>query len=226
MADEPDMQYIRGVVKESLRFLPSSILGIVPHATTNDDTYNGYTLPAKTGVMINVWALNNDPKRYPNPRVFDPDRYKNDLLRAQESATQMDPYQRDHFTVSSTRASIVVDSLTLLQFGAGRRVCPGLNIAERSLFLGIAYMLWAFDFSHALDEQGNPIPVSTEAVTQGIVCRPKPFPLKLTERDPKKTAMVLKAWDNAKELLSRYPEGIKSTQYQKDWAEFTKNETF
>ncbi|KAL1999237.1 hypothetical protein VTN02DRAFT_4837 [Thermoascus thermophilus] len=207
MADEPDLQYIRGVVKESLRFLPSSILGIVPHATTNEDTYNGYTLPAKTGVMINVWALNNDPERYPNPRVFDPDRYKNDFLRAQESATLSDPYQRDHFT-----------------FGAGRRVCPGLNIAERSLFLGIAYMLWAFDFSHALDENGKPIPVSTEAVTQGIVCRPKPFPLRLTERDPRKTKMVLKAWDNAKELLSRYPEGIKSTQYQKDWAEFTKEE--
>jgi hypothetical protein len=36
--------------------------------------------------------------------------------------------------------------------------------------------------------------------------------------------MVLKAWDNAKGLLSRYPDGIKSTQYQKDWAEFTKAE--
>ncbi|KAL1885084.1 hypothetical protein Plec18167_001741 [Paecilomyces lecythidis] len=209
MADESNLQYIRGVVKESLRFLPSSILGIVPHATTNDDEYNGYKLPAKTGVMINVWALNNDPERYPNPRNFDPDRYKNDFLRAQESATLSDPYQRDHFT-----------------FGAGRRVCPGLNIAERSLFLGIAYMLSAFSFEHALDENGKPIPVSTEAVTQGIVCRPVPFQYKLVERDPAKTKMVLKAWDNAKGLLSRYPEGIKSIQYQKDWADFTKGEVF
>jgi cytochrome P450 len=105
MADEPQLQYIRGVVKESLRFLPSSILGIVPHATTDDDTYEGFKLPAKTGVMINVWALNNDPKRYPNPRVFDPDRYKDDFLRAQESATLGDPYQRDHFTVSTCTLS-------------------------------------------------------------------------------------------------------------------------
>lgn len=85
-------------------------------------------------------------------------------------------------------------------------------------------MLWTFNFSHALDETGKPIPVSTEAVTQGIVCRPVPFKYKLTERDPVKTKMVLKSWDNAKELLSRYPEGIKSTQYQKDWDDFTKNE--
>lgn len=207
MADESSLQYIRGVVKESLRFLPSSILGIVPHATTAEDTYRDFTFPAKTGMMINVWALNNNPERYPNPRVFDPDRYKDDFLRAQESATLNDPYQRDHYT-----------------FGAGRRVCPGLNIAERSLFLGIAYMLWAFSFEHAVDANGEKIPVSTEAVTQGIVCRPKPFPLKLVQRDEKRTAMVVKAWDNAKEMLEGYPEGVRSTQYASDWAKFTSEE--
>jgi len=204
-----DLQYIRGVVKESLRFLPSSILGIVPHATTNADTYRDYHFPAKTGMMINVWALNNDPERYPNPRNFDPDRYKNDFLRAQESATLNDPYQRDHFT-----------------FGAGRRVCPGLNIAERSLFLGIAYILWAFTLEHAVDDNGENIPVSPDAVTQGIVCRPRPFEYRLVERDPKRTAMVIKAWDNAKDLLARYPEGIRSTQYANDWKAFKESEKF
>ncbi|KIW96772.1 uncharacterized protein Z519_02163 [Cladophialophora bantiana CBS 173.52] len=209
MADEPALQYIRGVVKESLRFLPSSILGIVPHATTNADTYGEYTFPAKTGMMINVWALNNDPTRYPEPRKFDPDRYKDDFLRAQESATLNDPYKRDHFT-----------------FGAGRRVCPGLNIAERSLFLGIAYMLWTFTFEHDIDESGQKIPVNTDAVTQGIVCRPQPFKYRLIERDPQRTQRVLKAWDNAKDLLSRYSEGIRSTEYAKDWKEFIENEVF
>jgi hypothetical protein len=158
-------------------------------------------------MMINVWALNNDPERYPNPRNFDPTRYKDDLLRAQESASLNDPYKRDHFT-----------------FGAGRRVCPGLNIAERSLFLGIAYMLWAFSFEHAVDDKGNKIPVSTEAVTQGIVCRPMPFEYKLVERDPQRTAKVLKAWDSAKDLLSTYPEGIRSTQYVHDWKDYTAKE--
>jgi hypothetical protein len=160
-------------------------------------------------MMINVWTLNNDPERYPNPRNFDPDRYKDDILRAQESASQNDPYKRDHFT-----------------FGAGRRVCPGLNIAERSLFLGFAYILWAFSFEHETDENGNKIPVSTEAVTQGIVCRPVTFAYKLVEREPERTRRVLKAWTNAKDLLSHYPEGIRSTEYAKDWAGFTADETF
>lgn len=195
-------------MKESLRWLPSSILGIVPHATTADDVYDNYRFPANTTMLINVWALNNDPKRYPNPRKFDPDRYKDDKLTAAQSAAQQDPYKRDHYT-----------------FGAGRRVCQGLNIAERSLFLGYAYMLWAFNFEHALDENGNKIPVS-ENVTQGIVCRPVPFTLRMVERDPARTAKVLKAWDSAKELLSQYPDGIRSTQYAPDWKAWTEKEDF
>jgi len=119
------------------------------------------------------------------------------------------PYQRDHYT-----------------FGAGRRLCQGLNIAERSLFLGIAYMLWTFSIEHALDQYGNKIPVSTEAVTQGIVCRPAPFQLKLVERDSARTQMVMKAWDNAKDLLSQYPDGIRSTQYANDWFAFKATEKF
>jgi cytochrome P450 len=71
---DDDMPYIRMVVKETLRFLPSSILGIVPHAASTDDHYKGYFIPAGAGVMCNVWTLNNDAERYPNPREFDPER--------------------------------------------------------------------------------------------------------------------------------------------------------
>lgn len=71
---DDELPYIHMVVKETLRFLPSSILGIVPHATTNQDSYNGYHIPANIGVMLNVWTLNNDPHRYPEPREFRPER--------------------------------------------------------------------------------------------------------------------------------------------------------
>jgi hypothetical protein len=84
--------------------------------------------------------------------------------------------------------------------------------------------LWAFTFEHAVDEKGEKIPVSTEAVTQGIVCRPKPFSLKLVQRDENRIQKVLTAWENAKEMLKGYPEGNRSTQYAEDWARFTENE--
>jgi cytochrome P450 len=71
---DDDLPYIRMVVKESLRYLPSSIMGIVPHATSTDDYYKGYFIPKNAGVVCNVWTLNNDPERYPEPRVFRPER--------------------------------------------------------------------------------------------------------------------------------------------------------
>lgn len=46
MEDEPKLQYIRGCVKESLRWCPTTILGAVPHAVTQDDWYNGYRIPS------------------------------------------------------------------------------------------------------------------------------------------------------------------------------------
>ena len=95
MEDEPNLPYIRSLMKETLskctsRFnssrvcklmcypgwMPTTILGAVPHAVTQDDTYKGYVIPKGAGVMNNVWAINMDPKRSPSPRTFDPDRCK------------------------------------------------------------------------------------------------------------------------------------------------------
>ena len=54
MKDKPNMQYIRGCVKESMRGMPTDILG-VPHAVKRDDEYMGYKTPKGAGVMWNVW---------------------------------------------------------------------------------------------------------------------------------------------------------------------------
>ena len=45
-----------------------------------------------------------------------------------ESINSSDPTKRDHFA-----------------FGAGRRVCPGYHVAERSLAVAIMRIAWAFD---------------------------------------------------------------------------------
>jgi len=88
--------------------------------------------------VVQVWTLNNDPTRVKDPRSFDPTRHLEDNLESQESAVQVDPSKRDHFT-----------------FGAGRRICPGLHVADRSLFLTILRLLWAFDFKPHLEASGE-----------------------------------------------------------------------
>jgi cytochrome P450 len=54
MEDEPKLQYIRGCVKESMRWMPTDILG-VPHAVIKDDEYMGYLIPKGASVIYNVW---------------------------------------------------------------------------------------------------------------------------------------------------------------------------
>lgn len=118
-----------------------------------------YTIPGGTSVVLAVWAANNDPHLFPNPRVFDPSRHKPELS-LQEASLASDYHDRDNWT-----------------FGAGRRICPGIHVAERTLFLTAARLLWTFDIRKAIDSStGQEIEVDGDAVTQSIACRPLPFP--------------------------------------------------
>ncbi|KAF2026772.1 cytochrome P450 [Setomelanomma holmii] len=183
--DEPNLSYIRGCVKESMRWMPTDILG-VPHAVIRDDQYMGYKIPKGAGVMWNVWAVHMDPKRHPDPRRFDPARYANDTQTAAEAANNPVASQRDHFV-----------------FGAGRRLCQGMHIAERSLFLAIARLLWTFQFELAQDVHGNAIMPDADDLTEGLFVLPKPFPARIVPRDEHKIACVKEEWSKMADLLDK-----------------------
>ncbi|KAH7066938.1 cytochrome P450 [Paraphoma chrysanthemicola] len=200
--DEPNLPYIRGCVKECMRWMPTNILG-VPHAVIRDDEYMGYRIPKGAGVMWNVWAIHMDPKRHPDPRRFDPARYANDNQTAAEAANNPIASERDHFL-----------------FGAGRRLCQGMHIAERSLFLAIARLLWAFDFHLAQDVHGHDIKPNADELTEGVFVLPKPFPASIVPRDEMKVARVRAEWTKMEELLDDglqwkvLPEGLIWKEYK------------
>jgi len=52
-----------------------------------------------------------------------------------------------------------------------------MHVAERSIFLNLARLLWGFNIERAKDENGNDIPVdaSTEGLVPGALSNPKPF---------------------------------------------------
>ncbi|KAH7128216.1 cytochrome P450 [Dendryphion nanum] len=184
LEDEPNLQYVRACAKESMRWMPTAILG-VPHAAMRDDEYLGYRIPKGAGVMWNVWGIHHDEKRFPNARVFDPTRYANDRQSSSEAALNGDATQRDHFL-----------------FGAGRRVCQGMHIADRSLFLAISRLLWAFEFHPVEDAAGNKLLPNPDDLTEGLLVQPKPFSVRIVPRSLTKEEIVRKEWADVGEFLN------------------------
>jgi hypothetical protein len=180
MDDQSSLQYIRACVKETLRWMPTTILGAVPHAVNKDDEYIGYLIPKGAGVLNNVWAINMDPNRHPEPRRFEPERYIHDTQSLYDSAANSDGTKRDMFT-----------------FGAGRRICPGMHVAERSLFLGVSRILWAFTIEPVVDSAMNKILPDQEKLTQGFVCMPEEFRAKITPRSQTRAELVRRVWHEA-----------------------------
>ena len=59
--DRDSLPYLNAVLQETLRWHPVLPIAI-PHKTTEDDTYNGYHIPAGTVLIPNNWCVE---VRYP-----------------------------------------------------------------------------------------------------------------------------------------------------------------
>ncbi|GES59268.1 cytochrome P450 [Aspergillus terreus] len=135
------------IAKEILRWRPPAP-GLFPHSLTKDEELAGMRIPKGTAVVLNVWGIHHDPERYPEPESFQPSRFAGQTQLGSVYANSGDHTKRDHYG-----------------YGVGRRICPGIHLAERALFIAIAKLLWAFSVEHKLDTAGNPIPVDVSPST-------------------------------------------------------------
>ncbi len=74
-----------------------------------------------------------------------------------------------------------------------------MHVAERSLYLGIARLLWAFDITPSKDDNGQPIIPDQEKLTQGFVCMPEEFPATITPRSKERADRVRREWKQAQQ---------------------------
>ncbi|KAI9485419.1 MAG: cytochrome P450 [Benjaminiella poitrasii] len=122
--DETTLPYVQAIITETLRLRPPAPFAI-PHSTSKDDVYKGWIIPKDTTVVLNILAVNLNPERFPNPTAFQPERHLN----------------QDQTHKKSTQA---VDSRAHLSFSTGRRVCVGIHLAERTLFMAASMLLASF----------------------------------------------------------------------------------
>ena len=116
------LHYLKHVIKETFRLHPAAPL-LLPRETMSDIKIQGYDIPKKSQMMINVYSIARDPKIRSNPDEFNPDRFIDSSV----------DYKGLNFE--------------LLPFGSGRRICPGMNMGIATVELGLLNLLYFFDWA-------------------------------------------------------------------------------
>ncbi|KAF8510098.1 cytochrome P450 [Gautieria morchelliformis] len=166
-SDRPFLPYLDAIVKEVFRWFLVAPTAL-PHVTTEDDVYEGYSIPANSTVIPNSWRILNNPEMYPNPSAFLPERFL--------------PDKNGH---------VARDPATTGTFGFGRRICAGRHLADASVWLAAASLLSVFNITNALDEYGRKIDVSyARDPTPGFLSHPRPFKCSITPRSKDVETMI------------------------------------
>ncbi|XP_071742525.1 germacrene A hydroxylase-like [Rutidosis leptorrhynchoides] len=120
-SDIQELEYFKLVIKETLRLHPPLPL-LVPRECKVKCEIGVYQIPANTKVIINVWKIGRDPDYWVDPESFIPERFN-------ESSVNM-----------------MGTDFEFLPFGAGRRMCPGMNLGLANIELPLARLLYHFNW--------------------------------------------------------------------------------
>ncbi|KAJ4419487.1 hypothetical protein N0V82_004932 [Gnomoniopsis sp. IMI 355080] len=196
--DEARLPYIRAFCKEVLRWRPVAVLGGTPHASTEDDHYEGYYIPAGTTVLGNSWAINLNEEYYPNPHHFYPPRFLDENVALRNKSTAAGGAMRTDVDIELGGKGHP-NRNGHSSFGWGRRICPGANLATNSLYIAMAKLLWAYDI--------QPIPgrkYDTFDYTAGFNIRPKPFECIIRVRSDKHKKVLEREVSEARAFLEKF----------------------
>jgi len=176
--DLPMLPYINACVKETIRLKPIPVWCIKRYADA-DVRYKDFVIPKGTVLLGNTMFLGSDPTKYDNPQAFEPERYLSFPKSSFEYAAG-DQTKRDHFS-----------------FGIGRRVCPGAKLAEMTLDLALANMLWALAVKPPNGVAA--VDAGPDAWDDSEFQAPKPFNVRFEPRRPDALGFVKTQWETSME---------------------------
>ncbi|KAK7316831.1 hypothetical protein RJT34_00579 [Clitoria ternatea] len=133
-----DLKYLKAVIKEVLRLHPPGPL-LIPRECGQACEINGFNIPFKSKIIVNAWAIGRDPKYWREPESFYPERFL-------DSSTD---YRGANFEY--------------IPFGAGRRICPGMNYGVAIVELSLALLLYHFDWRLHKEMKNEDLDMSEES---------------------------------------------------------------
>ncbi|RLN24109.1 premnaspirodiene oxygenase-like [Panicum miliaceum] len=143
--DLGEMKYLKLIIKETLRLHPPAPL-LIPRESMESCKILGYDVPKGTTVLVNAWAIGRDPRFWEDADEFKPERFE----------------------------SIAVDyrgtDFEYIPFGAGRRICPGIQFAQANMELVLAALLYHFDWKVASGSKPGELDMAEE---MGLTIRRK-----------------------------------------------------
>ncbi|MCD7460760.1 hypothetical protein HAX54_044374 [Datura stramonium] len=123
-SDISQLPYLQAIVKETLRL--HSPAPMILRESSEDCTIEGYHIPSKTRLFVNLWAMNRDPKYWETPLEFRPERFMTNENK------KLDARGHNYFHY--------------LPFGSGRRGCPGISLSLQILHTSLAAIIQCFEW--------------------------------------------------------------------------------
>nr|L7T720.2 RecName: Full=Pluviatolide synthase; AltName: Full=Cytochrome P450 family 719 subfamily A polypeptide 23 [Podophyllum peltatum]ANY58172.1 CYP719A24 [synthetic construct] len=153
--DLSKMHYLQAVVKETMRMKPIAPLAI-PHKTAIDTSLMGTKVPKGTCVMVNLYALHHDESVWAKPYTFMPERF----LQREDGKS--------------------VTEQAFLPFGAGMRICGGMEVGKLQFSLALANLVNAFKWTSAAEGK---LPDMSDEL-QFITVMKTPLEARIVPRNP------------------------------------------
>lgn len=118
-SDVPRFEYSTQVIMEALRLYPP--FWMIDRYAVADDRVGDIAIPRGSTVIVYVYGAHHAPRYWPNPDVFDPERF------AKANEKELAPF-------------------THLPFGGGPRGCIGGNYAMLQILMILSDLLRRYDF--------------------------------------------------------------------------------
>lgn len=139
--DLANLPYTDKVIKESMRLYPPA-WGMGRVAVRNC-VIGGYEVPAGANVVTCQWVMHRNPRYFPNPETFDPDRWSPEMARS-------------------------LPKFAYFPFGGGPRLCIGAGFATMEAALLLATMAQRFRLRLAPGYPVKPVPSITLRPRDGM----------------------------------------------------------